>query len=71
MIRDSMWWIPKSETNPRGLRINIDTLKILMMKAKEKDNFMEIKHQPVDLNIIKKKYWKTWYNALKNLISER
>jgi hypothetical protein len=42
-----------------------------MMKAKEKGNFMEIKHQPVDLNIIKKKYWKTWYNALKKLISER
>jgi len=70
-IGDSMWWIPKSETNPRGFGININALKILMTKAKEKGNFMEIEYQPVDLNIIKKKYWKTWYNALKNLISER
>jgi hypothetical protein len=36
--------------------INIDTLKILMIKAKEKDNFMEIEYQSIDLNIIKKKY---------------
>jgi len=70
-IGDSMWWIPKSETNPRGFGININALKILMTKAKEKGNFMEIEYQPVDLNIIKKKYWKTWYNALKKLISER
>jgi hypothetical protein len=70
-IGDSMWWIPKNETNPRGFGININALKILMTKAKEKGNFMEIEYQPVDLNIIKKKYWKTWYNALKKLISER
>jgi hypothetical protein len=65
-----MWWLPRRGTNPRGFGINTKTLKILMSKAKEKGNFMEIEYQPVDLNIIKEKYWKTWYNALKKLILE-
>jgi hypothetical protein len=69
-IGDDMWWLPRRGTNPRGFGINTKTLKILMSKAKEKGNFMEIEYQPVDLNIIKEKYWKTWYNALKKLILE-
>ena len=69
-MNDNMWWIPKSETNPRGFGINTQAIKTLIEKAKEKGNFVEVNYQHVDINAIKEKYWKMWYNLLKKLALE-
>lgn len=67
---DSMWWIPRSGTNPRGFGINTNAVKILIEKARKKGNFVTTDYQHVDINAIKEKYWKAWYDMLKKLALE-
>jgi len=67
---DNMWWIPKSGTNPRGFGINTIAIKTLIEKAEKKGNFITINYQHVNINAIREKYWKMWYNVLKNLALE-
>ncbi|MHA1712178.1 MAG: hypothetical protein ACTSUS_09015 [Candidatus Freyarchaeota archaeon] len=67
---DDMWWIPKSETNPRGFGINTTAIKTLIEKAEKKGNFITINYQHVNINAIREKYWKMWYNMLKKLALE-
>lgn len=68
---DTMWWIPKRGTNPRGFGINTKAVRILMEKAKSKGNFLTVKYPPIEIDDIKKrKYWRMWYNVLKKLVLE-
>lgn len=66
-IGDSMWWIPRSGTNPRGFGINANAVMILIEKAKKKGNFITAKYQHVNVNTIRERYWKVWYSMLKRL----
>ena len=67
---DRMWWIPRSETNPRWFGINKHAVKALIEKAKRKDNFVTVNYQHINTDTIRGKYWKMWYNLLKRLSSE-
>jgi len=69
-LGNSMWWIPKSNTNPRGFGIDSKAVKVLIGKAMEKDNFVTVRYQHIDINTVEKKYWKSWYCMLKELASE-
>jgi hypothetical protein len=65
---DSIWWIPKDITNPRGFGIKVNALRILMDMAREKGNHVEATYNPVDLSLIETRYWRLWYKMLKELI---
>ncbi len=69
-MKDDMWWIPKSGTNPRGFGLNTNAVRNLIKKAKEKGNFVTTNYRRVDTDAIREKYWKIWYNALKRLALE-
>jgi len=69
-MKDDMWWIPKSGTNPRGFGIKAEAVKRLIEKARNKGNFMSMKYQRIDIDSIKEKYWKSWYSMLKKLALE-
>ncbi len=66
-IGDNIWWIPKSGTNPRGFGINTRSVKRLIEIAKAKDNAITTKYMPINMERLKREYWKKWYNLLKNL----
>ena len=66
-IGDNIWWIPKSGTNPRGFGINTRSVKRLIETAKAKDNAITTKYTPINMESLKREYWKKWYNLLKNL----
>lgn len=67
---DSMWWVPRSGTNPRGFGINTKAVKTLIEKAKRNGNFVTANYPYINIEDIKEKYWKMWYNILKRLASE-
>jgi len=69
-MKDEMWWIPKTATNPRGFGIKAEAVKKLIQKAEKKDNFVKAKYNPININSIKERYWKEWYQLLKRLASE-
>jgi len=64
---DKMWWIPTSDTNPRGFGISIEAVRELIDKAKKKGNYVSTKYKPLNIGDIEDKYWNNWYNMLKNL----
>ena len=69
-MKDKMWWIPKTRTNPRGFGIKTEAIKKLIEKAEKKDNFVKAKYNPININGIKERYWKEWYQLLKKLALE-
>ena len=66
-IGDDIWWIPRSGTNPRGFGINTQSVKRLMEMAKAKGNAITKKYTPINMESLKREYWKKWYNLLKDL----
>jgi hypothetical protein len=67
---DNMWWIPRSGTNPRGFGIKVKAIEELIKKARERGNFVTIRYQPINVESIREKYWRSWYNILKKLALE-
>ena len=65
-----MWWIPNRGTNPRGFGLSAEAVRKLIEKAELKNNCIEIKYTPVDIEAIKKEYWEEWYKLLKKLASK-
>jgi len=67
----SMWWIPSNKTNPRGFGIKTKAVRNLIEKAKAKGNFVVVDYRyNINIENIKERYWKMWYNMLKKLASE-
>ncbi|RSN77411.1 hypothetical protein D6D85_02675 [Candidatus Methanodesulfokora washburnensis] len=69
-MKDEMWWIPGGETNPRGFGIKAEAVRRLMEKARNKGNFVSVNYNPININIVKERYWRIWYNVLKKLALE-
>lgn len=67
---DEMWWIPRRGTNPRGFGIRSKAVRELIEKAKRKGNFATVRYQPINIDGIRGKYWKEWYDVLKGLALE-
>jgi len=65
-----MWWIPRSGTNPRGFGIKVKAIEELIKKAGERGNFVTIRYRPINVEGIREKYWRSWYNILKKLALE-
>jgi len=65
---DSMWWIPKRGTNPRGFGLETEAVKNLIEKAKQKGNHVFSKYRGVDVDKIKEEYWRGWYKLMKEMI---
>ena len=67
MGRD-FWWIPKSNTNPRGFGISAGAIRRLMEEARREGNHVGKHYKPVaDLKQIIEDYWRGWYQLLKKL----
>ncbi len=66
-IGDDIWWIPRSGTNPRGFGINTQSVRRLMEMAKEKGNAITGRYTPINMESLKREYWKKWYHLLKEL----
>lgn len=66
-IGDNIWWIPKSGTNPRGFGINTQSVELLIERAKAKGNAITRKYTPINMESLKREYWRRWYDLLKDL----
>ena len=64
-----VWWIPRSNTNPRGFGLSIRAVKELMRKAQIKGNFVFTEYESIPVESLREKYWKKWYELLKELAS--
>jgi len=70
-LGDSMWWIPRSNTNPRGFGLNKRAVEKLIEKAKRKNNFAEAHYQKINIDDeVKRRYLELWYKILKELVME-
>lgn len=67
-LGDEMWWVPKSETNPRGFGLSNKAVEKLIDIVKEKGNCVSCTYKPVNIKNIVKDYWDGWYNLVKGLV---
>ncbi|MFP3195945.1 MAG: ThaI family type II restriction endonuclease [Caldivirga sp.] len=66
-LGDTIWWIPKQGTNPRGFGIRAEAIRKLINRAEEKGNFAAANYTPINVDSIRDEYWNGWYNLLKSL----
>ncbi|WP_456327974.1 hypothetical protein [Archaeoglobus sp.] len=63
----NFWWIPKTGTNPRGYGISSRGVRFLIDMAKKKENYVEKKYIPPNVEMLKDEYWAKWYSLIKEL----
>ncbi|WP_296903982.1 hypothetical protein [Thermotoga sp.] len=62
------WWIPKTNTNPRGFGLKKKTVKKLVEESKNSGNYLEIDYKPFteeEKARAKKEYFENWYELIK------
>lgn len=67
---NNIWWLPKSNTNPRGFGLQGKAVKQLIQQAKEKGNYTYGIYPPLkqsEIGELKEAYFKGWYRILKEL----
>lgn len=68
-LGNNFWWIPKSETNPRGFGLTSIAVEKLLEAAKEKGNHITIEYTPIkNVERIVAEYWERWYHLVKDLV---